>query len=109
MLIFLASMLLAPVPIEEPNADIFAQCAYVAAIRAQADDESDADKKDWASKASKYIDKASALAYPGKQPTDADYAALGERAKLLLKDLLKGLDEEQSATVLAALLYVCDD
>lgn len=108
MFVLLAAILLAPAPLDDPTADEYAQCAYVALLRSQADGTSDADKKAWTGKAKAYLTKAVTIAYPGRKATHAETRALGVAAAAKIKAEMKDLDGEDADILLGEKIMICE-
>ena len=108
MLISVAALLLAPAQVAPTTADEYAQCAFIATVRSKSESLSTEEKAAWDTKSGTYINKAIAMAYPGKNPTDDEIATLATRGRDLIAKGIEGFDTETTGMLLNSLLETCD-
>lgn len=108
MLLLLTAMMLAPAHSEDTAVNQYAHCAFVAGARAQATDTPEADKKLWRERATKYLDKVVALAFPGEVPTHDRLDAIIDKAADTFEDKMRDMDGDQIETMFRELILTCE-
>ncbi|RYE47758.1 MAG: hypothetical protein EOP21_05760 [Hyphomicrobiales bacterium] len=108
MLLLLTTILLTLARSEDTAVNQYAQCAFIAGMRAQAADASEAEKKAWRERARKYLDKVVALAFSGKTPTHAQLDAIINKASDSFEDKMKDMDGDEMELMFSEHIMMCD-